>query len=878
MSSNRIKEKVAREPPEIPDHRVLRMIGHGAYGEVWLARGLTGSLRAVKVIYREDFHDEESFEREFEGIREFEPISRHHPGLVDVLHVGRNAAEGFYYYVMELGDDAYLGRDINPAEYLPRTVRRDDGEQVRLSAARCIEIGKVLAGGLEHLHENGLTHRDIKPSNVIFVNSLPCLADIGLVAATGRRTFVGTQGFVPPEGPGSEKADLFSLGMVLYEISTGKDRLQFPEIPDAFESEEEAKRWRALNEVVCRACAQDPQHRFRHAKAMRQALEAIDDPAKRALRWAGPVGGVLAAALAVVLVVLLGPWREEEEPSVPAQGVFQEGAEREEGPLFGRVKIISQPENAMVLMKGEIIGHTMLELETVPRDELVKVTIWKEGFKPMVTSGLVDPEETLVLGGLLENWSPPRRGEPWVNSLNFPFEPVGARHVAYSALTLGLYNRFLSQTGQSLRGQVRELESDPNYERAGQQRIVFLGEEDAERFRTWLTENDLRRGFLGEDYFYEMEALSLEELAQRGYRSSERVKALPTSLQARWLTVKRRIFGEVLLTSTPEGAKIYQGEELLGMTPLSLTQMRPGEVDFEFRLEGFDKEQATGVVTGQRLLQLHVELERNRGLIFGQPWENSLGMSFVPVGKVMFCQWETRRSDWEQFIQERELRWRHFEPWVEDNHPIVNIKREEAIAFCQWLTEREQARGLIDRNHVYRLPTDAEWSLAVGLEEEPGLEPSQLDGVDKEQFPWGTGFPPASYSSNLADVEVQDPVGDYFIPGYVDGFSTTSPVGTFRSNAYGLHDMAGNVWEWVADSYSQKTASQFGVLRGGCWRSYRESDLLSSRRNLVAIDFRDVLYGFRVVLAALPQDARKDTDIVEIERMTQESDLPLTTD
>ena len=96
----------------------------------------------------------------------------------------------------------------------------------------CVQLGLTLTAALSQLHQQGLVHRDIKPSNIIFVNGTPKLADIGLMArVSDPRSFVGTAGFIPPEGPGTSQADLYSLGKVLYEISTGKDRQDFPELP-----------------------------------------------------------------------------------------------------------------------------------------------------------------------------------------------------------------------------------------------------------------------------------------------------------------------------------------------------------------------------------------------------------------------------------------------------------------------------------------------------------------------------------------------------------------------------------------------------------------------------------------------------------------------
>ncbi|HEY2574180.1 MAG TPA: serine/threonine-protein kinase, partial [Verrucomicrobiaceae bacterium] len=271
-----------RQRPGIRDHETLRMIGRGAYGEVWIAKSVTGAMRAVKVVWREDYDYQGAFEREFEAIKRYEPVSRHHPGLVPILQVGRNDEEGFYYYVMELADAVEGSSEVNPEKYRPLTLAGRMQREGRLKAAECVKHGESIAEALHFLHSSGLIHRDVKPSNLIFTGGVCRLADIGLVALLGQRSFVGTEGFVAPEGPGTAQSDIFSLGMVLYEAVTGKDRLDFPDLPSTKETDDDIELWKRLNRVICRACAHKSEERYLTAHDMALALRGEHVPENRA--------------------------------------------------------------------------------------------------------------------------------------------------------------------------------------------------------------------------------------------------------------------------------------------------------------------------------------------------------------------------------------------------------------------------------------------------------------------------------------------------------------------------------------------------------------------------------------------------------------------
>ncbi len=270
----------------IPNYTLLHRIGHGAYGEVWLARGEIGTHHAVKLVHKSSFGDRSPFEREYRGILQYTPISRTHHGLVPILHVGRENAAGYFYYVMELADCARHGRRIVPQEYEARTLARELDGRGRLPARECMNLGLELCEALRYLHSRQLIHRDIKPANIIYVNGMAKLADVGLVThmAEARRDpkQLGTEGFTPPEGPGTPAADVYSLGKVLCESSLGPAGLQG--LPVSFDDVEESERpaLAQLTEIFFRACHEDHAQRHPTVEAVEADLLNLQDAFSRA--------------------------------------------------------------------------------------------------------------------------------------------------------------------------------------------------------------------------------------------------------------------------------------------------------------------------------------------------------------------------------------------------------------------------------------------------------------------------------------------------------------------------------------------------------------------------------------------------------------------
>jgi serine/threonine-protein kinase len=273
------------EPGQIVDrYELVEQLGEGAYAQVWRAKDTTSGTQVVmKFPMPELFGDPGLFQR---YRRESEIAKRlQHPNIQRALDDGARRSEP--YLVLEYVEGPNL-----------RTWMREHEGPCPVQLV--IEWGKQLAGALAYLHEAGIVHRDLKPENIVVSKSNQLkLTDFGTAMAKGvrRLTFkhlgqaLGTPDYMSPEqiqgGRGDERSDIYSLGILLYELLCGRVPFQGdnwlavmaahltqspvsprelrPETPDG------------LAEVICHAMRRFPEHRYAHASEMLYDLEHLEE-------------------------------------------------------------------------------------------------------------------------------------------------------------------------------------------------------------------------------------------------------------------------------------------------------------------------------------------------------------------------------------------------------------------------------------------------------------------------------------------------------------------------------------------------------------------------------------------------------------------------
>jgi formylglycine-generating enzyme required for sulfatase activity len=191
------------------------------------------------------------------------------------------------------------------------------------------------------------------------------------------------------------------------------------------------------------------------------------------------------------------------------------------------------------------------------------------------------------------------------------------------------------------------------------------------------------------------------------------------------------------------------------------------------------------------------------------------------------------------WIQKPEYTWRKTSWEQTDRHPVVNVSWNDAVAFCEWLSVKEGKK--------YRLPTEAEWEYCCRA----GTTTRYCTGDNPETV---------ALAGNVVDAAARGKFPKWkWALNADDGYVFSAPVGTFIANAFGLHDMHGNVWEWCQDWYDKDyyknspkrdpqgpAAGDYRVLRGGSFSDW-VGNCRAAHRAYYSPAYRYGYFGFRVV-------------------------------
>ena len=264
---------VPPEPAELADQfpqlEILELLGQGGMGAVYKARQKQlDRLIALKILPPQ-IGQTEAFAERF--TREAQSLAKlNHPRIVSVHDFGHTEA-GLYYFIMEFVDGTDLRRVIQAGE---------------LSPAEALAIVPQICEALQYAHEEGIVHRDIKPENILLDKKGQArIADFGLaklldrpastytLTRAGQR--MGTPHYMAPEqiehpNTVDHRADIYSLGVVFYEMLTGELPLGRFDAPS-----QKVQVDVRLDNVVLRALEKEPERRYQHAIEVKTDVEAI---------------------------------------------------------------------------------------------------------------------------------------------------------------------------------------------------------------------------------------------------------------------------------------------------------------------------------------------------------------------------------------------------------------------------------------------------------------------------------------------------------------------------------------------------------------------------------------------------------------------------
>ena len=793
-------------------YRIVGLLGRGGMADVYRAEderlGREVALKAVPPEFARDADRVERFEREVRAAAKLT-----HANIVTVHEFGQGAGQHFYTMALMPGGDLKV---------------RIRGHPDGMPPAEARSVAASVARALDYAHRHGFVHRDVKPENILFdADGTPQLTDFGIARAMSSGTrmtatgmSIGSPHYMSPEqARGKEvdgRSDLYSLGVVLYEMLTGRAPFEAaetfavayahindpaPQLPPTLAE---------LQPVMDRLLAKSPQDRYSTAADLAEVLAPGSQPRPSATRVMTPgraagapaparepaahlaaansrqtrlmavAGGVLLAVVAVGVgyVAQQGGDGVDREPSSGARG----SAAVEAAPV--------QPEPSTDFTNPFAVDDSGAAPGPDPANAIDAVN----GEETASDDGGADAEARVTAPA-------PQPSPPPVPQ---PTAPPPAPAPAAEPVLGG--------------GAVLVVETTPpgvEVRVDGQ----LVGETPLERtdIRSGVREVTLRHAY------YEAESIAGNEFEDGVVLRLERVL--------------RRGVGRLTVTATPREAWIeVDGQRVAERTPVTLEDLPAGRVELTLGAAEHRVETVAVDVPKDGLGRLERTLARYRtgetqvfdgmefvwipagefrmGSTSAEADDDEQPVRTVRIGEGFWLgKHEVTQSEWQREMGSNPSRFDECGPTC----PVEQVSWDDAQEFIG----RLNARGGGNR---YRLPSEAEWEYAARA----GTTGDRYGNVDA--IGW--------YRDNSR--------------------SSPHPVGQKGPNGWGLHDMLGNVWEWVEDCWHDSyrgaptdgTAWTTGgncrrVLRGGSW-DLNPRNLRAANRGRFGDGDRSNLVGFRV--------------------------------
>jgi len=868
----------------MPGYTIEKLLGRGGMGAVY--RGVQQNLDrpvAIKILPPGVEKEDPSFAERFKSEAKL-MAKLNHPAVVTVYDFGTTSA-GQLYFAMEYVDGTDVSRMIAEQKKLPQDYA------LAILAHMCDALGAA--------HELGIVHRDIKPANdLINMKGQVKVADFGLAkiedpgqhGMTKTGYAMGTPDFVSPEalmlGTAIDgRADIYAMGVMLYQMLAG----QIPRgawQPAAVISPGIDARF---DQIILKAMQYDRENRYQSTAELRQALDVIltvplvkqDAPASAAIpvsqlaqmpaqrsaaqkpmgKAPQPKGGAdipvrneaaaagknaratptpppakktplfiglgIAAVLAIGAFVMMSGKKPEAPPLTALGGPSAPPAS---APIKVREEPKVEPPKKAEPPKPE--PKPVVAAKAEPAKPAPVPEPKKEEPKPVAMAAAVPPTAVAAPQTALAGAS---ALPPELAALNDQFIKLQAERVTapFETDVTKLNSGYLGGIDKAIASEKTLGHLDSILALEAEKKLITEKQPipDSDDDKTPAALKSLRTIYRSAHAkFTTTRAANLQALTDP---LDKRLATMETDFtKADRVADAKTVRGyrEALSESTP-GL-----QPVLGASPPPATAMPPGDG-----------------------LKPSTTLNPAALLALKDGFTNTLGMKFVLVKgiDVMFCVHEVRYKDYAAYAAESQgvdSGWKDqtFDGFAiterNADHPVVNVSWEDAQKFCAWLSQKE--------GKTYRLPTDEEWSIAVGLgraEKRPkGTTPAMLSQKENTEFPWGGDFPPRTkdQAGNYSDEsrKAKAPRADeQYLENYDDGHPTTAPVMSYKPNKLGLYDLGGNVWEWCEDWYDNAKIDR--VFRGGSWNHDDRGPLLSSSRGRRLPGHRNDHYGgFRLVL------------------------------